>query len=634
MNRIFVKKVGILILTLTFALHYTVYCEKNIQKNSTLLGDTVHLNVNRIDLAMENDGSVGVDAQTFYPKGSNMSFLYQGGIAISAIVNSQLRVSWMAKSSLIDEFQPGPWGSDPNNPETIFYTVTSNDDFGSQAYIDWANAVVLGADFYDLNGDGFYDPNVDRPVIIGDKTVWCVYNDGVNMTDRELGTPPLGITIQQYSWGFNSQKAPDGEILFFKYRIINNGAEDADSMYFSVWEDPNIGDSSDDLIGCDTVLYLGYVYNDGDDNVYGSNPPAFGIDLLQPPIVEGLPSDIAYLYQNAFEGRILLSGYRHVPFSSFSGYTNSISNLNDPNNATEARNYQLGGIDKFGVPIYPPDWGTGGTPQSDPSYFFSGSPISGNGWIDNIPNNKRFLVNTGPFQLAIGDTQDVVIAFMVSRGGNSLSSVYELMKTDLVAQILIDGAGWIDIAVNDTLLPVDSFFVFDALGVFSLYGDTLDSVIWEITEYPLGSTAQITVIDTFRAILIPDLEGSYTISAHSPSKPFYGFITVRAQETTEIEEINPSQVPEKYQLFQNYPNPFNPSTKISWQSPVSSWQTLKIYDVLGNEVSTLVDEYKLAGSYQVEFSIIGEAANLPSGVYFYRLQAGDFIQTKKLLLLK
>ncbi len=55
-------------------------------------------------------------------------------------------------------------------------------------------------------------------------------------------------------------------------------------------------------------------------------------------------------------------------------------------------------------------------------------------------------------------------------------------------------------------------------------------------------------------------------------------------------------------LHQNYPNPFNPSTKISWQSPVGSWQTLKVYDVLGNEVATLVNEYRNAGSYEVEFN--------------------------------
>ena len=89
-------------------------------------------------------------------------------------------------------------------------------------------------------------------------------------------------------------------------------------------------------------------------------------------------------------------------------------------------------------------------------------------------------------------------------------------------------------------------------------------------------------------------------------------------------------LPTEYALEQNYPNPFNPGTKISWQSPVGSQQTLKIYDVLGNEVATLVDEYKPAGKYEVEFS----AASLPSGVYFYQLKAGEFISVKKMILLK
>ena len=98
-----------------------------------------------------------------------------------------------------------------------------------------------------------------------------------------------------------------------------------------------------------------------------------------------------------------------------------------------------------------------------------------------------------------------------------------------------------------------------------------------------------------------------------------------------------------YLLSQNYPNPFNPSTKISWQSPVGSWQTLKVYDVLGNEVATLIDEYKPAGSYEVEFNIHSdEGQNLSSGVYFYQLRirgpeinsGQGIIQTKKMILLK
>jgi hypothetical protein len=93
---------------------------------------------------------------------------------------------------------------------------------------------------------------------------------------------------------------------------------------------------------------------------------------------------------------------------------------------------------------------------------------------------------------------------------------------------------------------------------------------------------------------------------------------------------NSSEILNEFSLEQNFPNPFNPSTKISWQSPVGSWQTLKVYDVLGNEVTKLVDEYKSAGSYEIEFN----ATDLPSGVYFYQLKAGNYVETKKMILLK
>jgi len=86
----------------------------------------------------------------------------------------------------------------------------------------------------------------------------------------------------------------------------------------------------------------------------------------------------------------------------------------------------------------------------------------------------------------------------------------------------------------------------------------------------------------------------------------------------------------EFKLAQNYPNPFNPNTKISWQSPFSSHQTLKVYDVLGNEVATLVNEQKAAGTYEVIF----DASHLSSGIYLYKLQAGSFVETKKMILLR
>ena len=91
---------------------------------------------------------------------------------------------------------------------------------------------------------------------------------------------------------------------------------------------------------------------------------------------------------------------------------------------------------------------------------------------------------------------------------------------------------------------------------------------------------------------------------------------------------------EEFRLYQNYPNPFNPSTMISWQSPIGSHQTLKVFDVLGNEIATLVNEYKPAGSYEVEFNPVSSIKPLASGVYFYQLKVGSFMQTKKMLLLR
>jgi len=100
---------------------------------------------------------------------------------------------------------------------------------------------------------------------------------------------------------------------------------------------------------------------------------------------------------------------------------------------------------------------------------------------------------------------------------------------------------------------------------------------------------------------------------------------------TEIKESKTNQ-PNNFTLYQNYPNPFNPSTIINYQLPIANWVTLKVYNVLGQEVATLVDEKKEAGRY--DFGFRTSDFGLSSGVYFYQLKSGDFIQTKKMLLLK
>ena len=105
--------------------------------------------------------------------------------------------------------------------------------------------------------------------------------------------------------------------------------------------------------------------------------------------------------------------------------------------------------------------------------------------------------------------------------------------------------------------------------------------------------------------------------------PYWGYVN----PTVAIEE---TKIENEFNLSQNYPNPFNPTTTIDFSIPVSTKVTLKIFDVLGNEVTTLVHEYKTAGSYETEFN----GSNLSSGIYFYRLETSEFIQLRKMVLLK
>lgn len=131
--------------------------------------------------------------------------------------------------------------------------------------------------------------------------------------------------------------------------------------------------------------------------------------------------------------------------------------------------------------------------------------------------------------------------------------------------------------------------------------------------------------------------GTYTVNAgfKNPGTD-WDSTTVNINITSVEDPLNPTV----YKLFDNYPNPFNPSTKIKYSVPESDFISLKVYDELGNEVATLVNEVKSAGTYEVEFSTIsgsassGNASNLSSGIYFFKLESGSFTQTKKMILMK
>ena len=121
--------------------------------------------------------------------------------------------------------------------------------------------------------------------------------------------------------------------------------------------------------------------------------------------------------------------------------------------------------------------------------------------------------------------------------------------------------------------------------------------------------------------------GNYVINAGHKSPLRWDSASVSISVTNVREN---SSNPTNFKLYDNYPNPFNPSTSIRYSIPEGSFTSIKIYNSLGSEVATLVNETKSAGTYEVEFN----ASNLSSGIYYYTLQVGSFSETKKMILMK
>lgn len=515
-------------------------------KTSTF-GVLAYMDINNIDLPMENNGATGDDGQGYYPNGTNLSFLFSGGVAATGYIDvngngqndpEELRTAWIAPASLVEEWWPGKWGMDPNDPLATFYQVNSSDGFGSPAYVAWENAVSLGADFQDLDGDGVYTPFFDRPDILGDRTLWTVYSDSTPLTMRiRFATLPLGLEMHQTAWAFNPSGGALDDVIFFRYRLINAGGNDVRDLIFSIWEDADLGNPGDDLVGCDPESQLGFIYNDGDDDLYGSNPPAFGIKLLQGAIVEA-PGDTAYRYRGPFWGTDTLFDKKNLYMTSFMCYLGGDPIIGDPTNKNSARNYQVGGFTMHGNPIDPTLFGTGGTPSTNPRFIYSGDPVTGTGWRDIIPADKRFLVNSGPFHLAAADTQDIIIAYVVSRGTSALNSITHMRQTAQAAE--------------------------DYIGI-----------VLRIDDRDAPALRQFT-------------------------------------------------------LHQNYPNPFNPATTIRFELSRRGWIVLEVFNLLGERVAVLAEGMLNAGEHTLPF----HAAYLPSGVYFYRLNAGGFSESRKMVLLR
>jgi len=447
-------------------------------------GDAYAINVNNIYMPMNRKGTladVNVDPYGTlgrYPDGNGEGFLFSGGFFLSGLRNGTIWANAQASASLVEDYLHGDVATGSRNSAAQLYVLQASDEPFSQSWIDWADAVSLGADFYDGDGDGVYNPvdkngngewdaDEDRPDLIGDETVWTIYNDAVKSGDRRWNTvPKLGIEIRQTVWGFASAGSI-GNLLFIRYRFKYVGLGDPaepdqlDEVYFGVWADPDVGDATDDLVGVDVSRNAGYVFNDGPDPLWGAAPPCFMIDFFSGPVAyvpgetfvdadgngvydEGETTlDTAYSNRGQFIGVEEFPGATNLGISSFVHYMQSDPDLGDPDNKEEARNYMLG-LDKAGNPPDPCTWAYGEVlggedcATIDPRFWYSGDPVTQTGWINSLPTDQRQMQNTGPFTLKKGEEKEIVVAYVIGVGSDALSSVSEAQRIDDGAQFIFD----------------------------------------------------------------------------------------------------------------------------------------------------------------------------------------------------
>ncbi len=510
--------------------------------------------------------------------------IYSAGFVLSGYTNGSLWGNGVMSSTRTIDYLHGTI-EDVESKNNVHVVRSSQPDF-YQSWIDWIDAVNQGAEFYDGDGDGKYDPidknnngiwdeNEDKPNIIGDVTAFTVYNDGLPSHLRHsMPSEPQGIEIKQTAFSYNKRTLPElSNVVYVKYSIENMGTvvDTLDSVYFGLWNEFTIGEFWDDLGGTDTNFNSIYGYNNGIDLEFGNNAPSCFISLVQGPPNYVLSETFTDLNGNGLfddgidialdtainnKGQILLKelipGAKNSNMSAAIHYMEHAT-LGHPVSENQLRYYMLG-LNAHGELIDPCNWWDGRIYEEDCAtidsrFMYSGDPVAQTGWINRNGYEQRQLASTGPFNLVKNKPVDIIVAYVIGRGVDSLNSITEARKN-----------------VQNAIDFYETNFTY---------------------------TVEVGVED------------------------------------------NKVDLPEKYVLYQNYPNPFNPTTTISYEIPDQARNDnmlvqLKIYDVLGREVSTPVNKEQTAGIYQVQY----DASNLGSGVYFYQIRAGSFVESKKMILLK
>jgi len=450
------KKIYLLILILAI----------NVYAQSLAPAQSIFMQGNNINAVFRTDGYFDYDKVTF--TGGNAGFIwpvaapqrmtavFTSGLWIGAKCGPQRELR-LAASFYTSHYTPGnipvigqvPPSSVCDDPSWRGYYVQLTDpglfnggtrfkSAGGRQYTfnydPWAAwPVQKGAPYVEVNGIPGYQPawDGDRPGIGNGMTarpeemLFMVYMDYTNCSDSihsgELslpgGTPPLGAEIHQLVFNFNC--LPLRDMYFIKYRIINKSSLTWDSTWISNLNDYDLGDASDDSYGCDTSRNMNFLYNwDNADAVYGTNPPAIGSRFLQSPLrFTGSNLDTAKMPYDT------LIGYKMTGMSGFNGFLGGGNECQgEPDQAIHAYNF-MRGKDGCGNNII--NWIT----NQPTSFRYSGNACTRSGWYDSLSGDKRCIANMGPITMQSGDTQIVVLSYMITRdGGNNFQNVCALQS--------------------------------------------------------------------------------------------------------------------------------------------------------------------------------------------------------------
>ncbi len=424
---------------------------------------SVFMQGNNINSVFMTNGILNYDKVTF--TGSQAGFVwpaaapqrltavYASGLWIGAKVGPQrdLRVACSFFDShyspgnipVIGQVPPASVCSDPSwrayhvqlTDPSLFNGGTRYKTAGGRQYTfnydSWVNwPVAKGAPYVEVNGIPGYQPawDGDRPGIGNGMTarpeelIFMVFMDYTNCRDSlhtsQLslpgGTMPMGVEIHQLVFSFNCY--PLRDMYFLKYSIINKSSLNWDSIYVTNANDCDLGNNAlDDAAGCDSARGLSYIYNfdNNDEGGYGTNPPAFGQRFLQTPYrFTGSSNDTVFLPYDT------LIGYKSVEVSGSNTFLGGANECyGDPDEGFRAY-FFMKGLNGCGEPIR--NWATGQVT----SFQYSGDACTRTGWYDSSTGDKRGILNVGPFHMNSGDTQIVLMNYMLTRdGGNNLQNV-------------------------------------------------------------------------------------------------------------------------------------------------------------------------------------------------------------------